>query len=165
MAVRSLNRLANLRRRLIAGRRWWLNRFRNLAIDDTASISLSSRMLTGIPGGISVGAETLVAFKTLLFTRDPVAGTELPIRIGRRCFIGGGATILPGVTIGDECIVGAGAVVMADMPSHSVVGGNPARVLRTGVEVLALGRLASAEAAVAAGLTLTPDFYGNGKPR
>lgn len=158
MAVRSLNRLANLRRRLIGARRWYLNRYRRLAIHPTASVSLSSRLLTALPGGIEIGAETLVAFKTLLYTRDQAAGVDRPIRIGRRCFIGGGSTIMPGVTIGDETIVGAGAVVTADVPPRSIVGGNPARVLRSGIEVGVFGRLTSADRAAAAGLTLTPDF-------
>ena len=45
--------------------------------------------------------------------------------------IGSGATILPGVTIGEGALVGAGAVVVDDVPPHTVVAGNPARVLRT----------------------------------
>ncbi len=146
MAVRSLNRLAKLRAALVGTRRRWLNRFRNTAIDPTSSISMSSRLLTGIPGGIAIGEETLVAFKTLLYTRDPATGQERPIRIGRRCFIGGGATIMPGVSIGDECIVGAGAIVATDIPDRSMVGGNPARVLRADIEVGVFGRLASADA-------------------
>ena len=50
-------------------------------------------------------------------------------RIGNRVFIGVNAVVLPGVTIGDNCIVGAGAVVTKDVPSNSVVAGNPARVI------------------------------------
>jgi acetyltransferase-like isoleucine patch superfamily enzyme len=45
--------------------------------------------------------------------------------------IGSGATILCGVTIGENAIVGAGSVVTRDVPSNTVVVGNPARVLRT----------------------------------
>lgn len=52
-----------------------------------------------------------------------------PVRIGNRCFIGWQAIILPGVTIGDNCVVGAGAVVTRDVPSGSIVAGNPARVI------------------------------------
>ncbi|WP_374338675.1 acyltransferase [Leeia sp.] len=46
-----------------------------------------------------------------------------------RANIGSGATILPGVVIGEGALVGAGAVVVADVPDHAVVVGNPARVI------------------------------------
>lgn len=132
---------------LIDGRRRWLNRFANLAVHPTAQISLSSRMITCEPGGIVIGEETLVAFKTLLYTHDVASGRDLPIRVGRRCFIGGGSTLLPGVTVGDESIVAAGAVVMENVPPRSIVGGNPARVLRTDISVGPFGRLAGADEA------------------
>jgi maltose O-acetyltransferase len=54
-----------------------------------------------------------------------------PIRIGHDVWIGGGAIILPGVTIGDGSVVGAGTVVVHDVPPASVVVGNPARIVRT----------------------------------
>jgi maltose O-acetyltransferase len=67
--------------------------------------------------------------------RDPAdrdAGFEngRPVTIGRNVWIGGGALILPGVTVGDDAIVGAGAVVTRDVRPGTTVGGNPARVLK-----------------------------------
>ena len=53
-----------------------------------------------------------------------------PVHIGRCCWIGAGAIILPGVTIGDNVVVGAGSVVTRDLPSNVVAVGNPCRVLR-----------------------------------
>jgi maltose O-acetyltransferase len=50
-----------------------------------------------------------------------------PIRIGRDCWIGGGAIIQPGITIGDRVIVGSGAVVTKDVADDTIVVGNPAR--------------------------------------
>lgn len=55
---------------------------------------------------------------------------NLPIHIGRNCWIGAGALILPGVTIGDNTVIGAGSVVTRDIPSGVVAVGNPCRVLR-----------------------------------
>jgi hypothetical protein len=53
-----------------------------------------------------------------------------PIRIGKHCWIGANAVILPGVYLGDGCVVGAGAVVTKSFPAGSVVGGVPARSLK-----------------------------------
>jgi maltose O-acetyltransferase len=55
-----------------------------------------------------------------------------PVTIGEHVWIGGGALILPGVTIGDDAIVGAGSVVTRDVPAGATVAGNPARMLRGG---------------------------------
>ena len=65
--------------------------------------------------------------------RDPAvraAGLEYgrPVRIGRNVWIGGGAIILPGVSVGDDALVGAGSVVTRDVPPGATVVGNPARV-------------------------------------
>ncbi|MGD8245249.1 MAG: sugar O-acetyltransferase [Anaerolineae bacterium] len=53
-----------------------------------------------------------------------------PIVIEDNVWIGGGAILLPGVTIGRNAVVGAGAVVPRDVPANTVVAGNPARVIR-----------------------------------
>jgi maltose O-acetyltransferase len=60
---------------------------------------------------------------------DRAAGLEFgrPIRIGRNVWIGGGAIILPGVTIGDDVIIGAGSVVTRSVQHGATVVGNPAR--------------------------------------
>lgn len=53
-----------------------------------------------------------------------------PVRIGRNCWIGAGAIILPGITIGDNVVIGAGSVVTKDIPSNVVAVGNPYKVMR-----------------------------------
>ncbi len=53
-----------------------------------------------------------------------------PVSIGHDVWIGGGAIILPGVTIGDRSVIGAGSVVVHDVPAAKVVAGNPARIIR-----------------------------------
>jgi acetyltransferase-like isoleucine patch superfamily enzyme len=55
---------------------------------------------------------------------------EAPIRIGNGAWIGARSIILPGVTIGSRALVAAGAVVTRDVPDDTLVGGNPARVIR-----------------------------------
>ncbi|MGK3959299.1 sugar O-acetyltransferase [Sorangium sp. So ce118] len=53
-----------------------------------------------------------------------------PIKIGNNVWLGGGAIVLPGVTIGDNTVVGAGSVVTRDLPANVIAVGNPARVIR-----------------------------------
>jgi len=55
---------------------------------------------------------------------------NFPVHIGRNCWIGAGAVIVPGVTIGDNTVIGAGSVVTKDIPANVVAVGNPCRVLR-----------------------------------
>ena len=55
---------------------------------------------------------------------------NIPVHIGKNCWIGAGAVILPGVNIGDNVVIGAGSVVTKDIPSNVVAVGNPCRVLR-----------------------------------
>lgn len=141
--LRSLNQLARVRMAILGARRAWLRVRHGLVMHPTATVSLSGRIVSGGRGAIAIGEHTLVAFKTLLIARETGGGVR-PIRIGARCFIGGGATVLPGVTLGDEVIVAAGAVVFDDVPAHSIVAGNPARVVRAGVRVGPRGRLEGA---------------------
>ena len=53
-----------------------------------------------------------------------------PIHIGKRVWLGVGATVLPGVTIGENSIVSAGAVVTKDVPPNTIVAGVPAKVIK-----------------------------------
>ena len=53
-----------------------------------------------------------------------------PVHIGKNCWIGAGAIILPGITLGDNVVVGAGSVVTGDLPSNVVAVGNPCWILR-----------------------------------
>jgi len=67
--------------------------------------------------------------------RDPAQrrnGLECgrPVHIGRNVWIGGGAIIVPGITLGDNAVVGAGSVVTHDVPPGAAVAGNPARIMR-----------------------------------
>lgn len=62
--------------------------------------------------------------------REKAYQYNIPVHIGRNCWIGSGALIMPGVTIGDNTVIGAGSVVTKDIPSNVVAVGNPCRVMR-----------------------------------
>jgi len=86
---------------------------------------------------VSIGDKTQIGPSVQILAGDHprdvatrAAGLEFgrPIRIGCNVWIGGGAIILPGVSIGDDALIGAGSVVTRDIPAGAVAFGNPARV-------------------------------------
>lgn len=94
----------------------------NCVILDVAPVSIGDGAMFG------PGVQILTADHPV----DPVeraSGLETgrPISIGRNVWVGGGAIILPGITIGDDAIIGAGAVVTRDVPAGAKAVGNPAR--------------------------------------
>ena len=88
---------------------------------------------------IYVGDHTMFGPNVTVASAGPPVLTELrekayqfnmPVHIGKNCWIGAGAVIVPGVTIGDNTVIGAGSVVTKDIPADVVAVGNPCRVLR-----------------------------------
>lgn len=88
---------------------------------------------------IYVGDNTMFGPNVVLATAGHPIAPELrsrglqynmPIRIGRNCWLGAGVIVLPGVTIGDNVVIGAGSVVTRDIPSNVVAVGDPCKVLR-----------------------------------
>ena len=55
---------------------------------------------------------------------------NIPVHIGKNCWIGAGVVIIPGVTIGDNTVIGAGSIVTRDIPANVVAYGNPCKVVR-----------------------------------
>lgn len=62
--------------------------------------------------------------------RENVFQYNMPVHIGRNCWIGAGSIIVPGVTIGDNVVIGAGSIVTKDIPSNVLAFGNPCHVVR-----------------------------------
>lgn len=89
-------------------------------------------------GGITIEDNVLIAPKvSLLSEGHPVSPNErqslVPghIHIKKNAWIGAGATILPGVTVGENAVVAAGAVVSKDVPANTIIGGVPAKIIKT----------------------------------
>lgn len=62
--------------------------------------------------------------------REKALQYNLPVHIGRNCWLGAGVIVMPGITIGDNSVIGAGSVVTRDIPANVVAVGNPCRVMR-----------------------------------
>ena len=62
--------------------------------------------------------------------REKALQYNMPVHIGKNCWLGAGVIVLPGVTIGDNTVIGAGSVVTKDIPANVVAVGNPCKVLR-----------------------------------
>ena len=62
--------------------------------------------------------------------REKAYQYNLPVKIGKNCWLGAGVAVLPGVTIGDGSVIGAGSVVTKDIPPFVVAYGNPCKVVR-----------------------------------
>lgn len=142
---RGLNRLSALRNFLVGLRRTFYAKAFGMDIHPTVQMSLSAKLDRTFPPGVHVGAYSYLAFESRILTHDRTRGLYLHTRIGKNCFIGGRALILPGVEIGDGCVVGAGAVVTKSVPPGSVVAGNPAKVIRSAIEVGPYGRFVDAD--------------------
>jgi maltose O-acetyltransferase len=106
----------------------------NISLGDDVFLNFNCVILDVV--AVSIGAGTQIGPAVQIYTadhpRDPAerrSGAEFgrPIVIGRNVWIGGGAIILPGVTIADDATIGAGSVVTRDIPGGATALGNPAR--------------------------------------
>ena len=139
-----------LRKVMLAGRelaisiRIWRLRRAKMDIGENTKISLRANLDMTNPRGIHIGDGTLIAFNAVIFSHDLSRHFHTHTYVGRNCFIGAQAIVMPGVKIGDQCIVGAGSVVTKDVPTGSIVGGNPAKILRSGIRTQEWGILVEA---------------------
>lgn len=111
---------------------------RGVTLGDYSGIGVNCEVF----GDVSIGNDVMMGPEVVFYTTNhKFDRTDIPMRlqgtteskgivIGNDVWIGRRAIILPGVTIGDGVVIGAGAVVAKDIPSYSVVVGNPARVIK-----------------------------------
>lgn len=133
--------LLHLRDFLMLMRVRFYRRFYGMNLADTCRFSLRSKLDLTNPKGVHIGEESYLAFGVVVFTHDMSRHFHANTYIGAQCFVGGNAIIMPGVRVGDNCIVGAGAVVTKDVPNNSIVAGNPAKVIKTGIRTTRFGVL------------------------
>jgi acetyltransferase-like isoleucine patch superfamily enzyme len=103
---------------------------------------IGARAFLAGQGGITIGNDVITGpniqvfsenhnFSDLTQTIKEQGVTKQPTVIGNNCWLGGGITILAGVTIGDGCVIAAGSVVTKSIPANSIVAGVPAKVIKS----------------------------------
>jgi acetyltransferase-like isoleucine patch superfamily enzyme len=102
-------------------------------IHPRTKISLKARLDRTNPKGVHIGEGSVIVFGAVILTHDLSRVLHTDTYVGRNCFIGANAILLPGVKVGDGSVVAAGSVVTRDIDPYTLVAGNPARVLKTGI--------------------------------
>ena len=110
-------------------------------ISKSARISFGAKLDKTYPKGIHIDEEAYVSSGAIIFSHDFSRNIRSDTFIGKRCFIGSNVIIMAGIRIGDEVIVGSGAVVTKDVPSNTIVAGNPARILKENIHTIKFGQL------------------------
>jgi len=114
----------------------YINYGKNISIGKNVFINFDCTFLA--LGGITIEDDVLIGPKVNLITENHPLNPKdrkglicKSILIKNNAWIGANATILPGVTIGENAVVAAGAVVSKDVPDNSIVGGIPAKFIKT----------------------------------
>lgn len=109
---------------------------KNIAVGENVFFNSGCRLQDH--GGITIGDNVLVGHNVVMATLDHDFAPEkrsllhcAPIVVGNDVWIGANATITKGVTVGDGAIIAAGAVVTKDVPARTIVGGVPAKVIKS----------------------------------
>ena len=135
--------------------RFWYRKVWGMDIGKDVQISRSAKLDRTNPRGVHIGDRSLVSFDAAILTHDFVGGRHLDTWIGSCCFVGARVVVMPGVRIGDHSVIGAGSVVTRDVPAHSIAIGNPARVVREGIQTAKWGimdpRMLTKEGVIAPG--------------
>lgn len=110
-----------------------------LEIHDSAYIGMNT-IINGFNARVVIGSHVSIAQNVnIMADSGPNASETLqkifpvekgPVTIGDHCWIGASVIIMPNVTLGEFCVVGANSFVDRSFPAFSVIGGNPARLLR-----------------------------------
>jgi len=118
-----------------------LRKFYHMDVSPSARISHAAILDKRCARDIHIGDGTLVTRGAVILAHDYCRILNKKTSIGKECFIGVYAIILPGVSIGDHVIVGAGSVVTKDVKSNCIVAGNPAKIIKENINTTKFGVL------------------------
>lgn len=143
----TLNKLIWLQKIINNARINFYNRFWGMNIHSTARISLTAKLDRTYPKGMHIKEYSYITFGVAILSHDRTRGVYRDTVVEKNCFIGCKSIIMPGVKVGPNSIVAAGAVVTKDVPPNCIAAGNPAQIIKTGIEVGRYGRFLSADSA------------------
>lgn len=137
-----MKKIKDLIRLMVIGTRLYVLKYiYGMDIDKTARLSFGARLDKTNPKGVHIGEESFIAKGVVILAHDFCRGIHTDTYIGKRCFIGVNAIIMPGVRIGDSVIVGSGAIVTKYVPNNCIVAGNPAKIIKQNVQTMRFGQL------------------------
>jgi len=118
-----------------------LTKVYKMNIHKSARVSFGTILDKTNPKGVFIDEESYFASGAILFTHDFSRSIRTNTYVGKRCFIGANVIIMAGIRIGDEVIVGSGSIVTKDVPSNSIIVGNPARIIKSDIRTTKYGKL------------------------
>jgi acetyltransferase-like isoleucine patch superfamily enzyme len=111
-------------------------------IGDNCVISWSAHLDKSInPKGVHIGDNVWILRGAMILAHDHCRKLKTDVKIGNNSVIGINSVIMPGVVIGSNVVVGACSVVTKDVPSGSIVVGNPAKIIKSGITVNDRGQI------------------------
>lgn len=113
-----------------------LKKIRGVDIGEHCNVNRKAKIDGINPKGVHLGNYVRVSQNALILAHDGYRnGAYVDTYIGNYVNIGWGAVVNPGLKIGNHVIVGANAVVTKDVPDHCIVAGNPAKIIKVGIEL------------------------------
>lgn len=120
----------------------YLRKVYKMKIGKNTIISYKAKLDKSInPTGINIGNNTWILANALILAHDHSRKLRADTFIGNNCIIGVNSIILPGIKIGNHVVVGAGAVVTKDIPDNCIVVGNPAKIIKEGIQLNDKGQI------------------------
>jgi GT2 family glycosyltransferase/serine acetyltransferase len=130
-----------LRDYLLLLRRLYLVKVWKMDIHPFTLVSLKAVLDRTYSCGIHIDEGSAISFDAVILTHDHIAGKHAHTYIGKYCQVGARSIVMPGLRIGDHSVIAAGAVVTKDVPPHSIVAGNPAKIIRSNIMTTNWGKI------------------------